>query len=207
MPSIVTKIEFYNAAKIPVEKMGEILNPDDNFEVCFTNPPVTDNYYNEIYAIATFDNGSYSVASSPVENYLGIIVKSVFDDPMVAYPTTETEIDLPMTLDLSLVTEFTIEAAAIPKFVLEYKLATASSWTAVDITPLTLLNNEFTGTYELDITSDDIYAVRVKAIDSNGDTSGYSDVKYVVKNIFLGWDNTGTDAVTWDNAGSDKVLY
>ena len=147
------------------------------------------------------------MASSPVENYLGIIVKSVFDDPAIAYPTTETEIDLPMTLDLSLVTEFTIEAAAIPKFVLEYKKATDSLWTAVDITPLTLLSNEFTGTYSLDISTDDIYAVRVKAIDSNGDTSGYSDVKYVVKNIFLGWDNTGTDAVTWDNAGSDKVLY
>ena len=187
--------------------MGEILLPDENFNVCFTNPPVTDNYYNELYAIATFDNGSYSVASSPVENYLGIIVKSQFDDPKMEYPTTETELELPMTLDLTLVTEFTIETAAIPKFVLEYKRATASSWTSVDITPLTFLANEFTGTYTLEIPDEDIYMVRVKAIDSNGDTSGYSETKYVVKNIFLGWDNTGNDAVTWDNAGTDKVLY
>lgn len=207
MPSVVTKIEFFNGGVAPVEKMGEILNPAENFAVCFVDPPVHANYYADMYGIATFDNGSYSNSSASVETYLGITAKSLFDNPAIEYKTTELTSDLPMTLDLSFVTEFTIEAAAIAKFVLEYKKNGDVSWTSVDITSLTLSGNIFTNTYTLDITADEIYAIRVKAIDSNGDTTGYSETKYIIKNMYVAWDNAGTEALTWDNTGTDLVLY
>ena len=206
MPSVVAKLEFYNMSKTPVEKMGQIDYPANDFTLCFVDPPVGDDYYTDMKAIATFDNGTYTDASpGTVKCYFNVTAQPLFDTAGVVY-ISGTSLANPSTMDMSYVTEFTIDSGAIAKFVLEHKKTSETSWTSVDITP-SKLANVYTGVFSLDTTDEAIYMLRIKAVDSVGDESDWSPIKYANKNTYVAWDNSGTDAVTWDNAGSDLVLY
>lgn len=192
-------------SKIPVEKMGEIDYPDENFTICFVDPPVGDNYYTDMKAIATFDNGTYSDASpGTVKCEFNVTAQPLFDTAGVVY-TTGTSLAQPSTMDVSYVTEFTIDADSIAKFVLEWKKDSDALWTSVDITP-SLAANVFTGAFTLDTTDEAVYLLRIKAVDSVADETEWSPVKYVNKNVFIGVDNAGIDSWCWDNACTSKVL-
>jgi hypothetical protein len=220
MASAVTKIEFYNKLTVPTELIGKI-NPvtagADKFECKLDNPPVGDDKIVKMYAIATFQGGSYSVASPDIDCAFNVTKQPLFDKPEIEYPTEDT-IDLDNTMDCSFITDWDIDADSITKFELQWKLQSDADWeNSEDLTP-SLADNIFTATFELDVTDEDMYMVRIRAFDntmvlvdnefvSEPIPSEWSPIKYINKNVFLGVDDAGTDWWTWDDAGSDKILY
>lgn len=218
---LLKKLEFWN--RVPVELMGEL--PDDEheggidtglFEKTFEYPPVGDDYYAKMYAIATFENNYRRVASADYETTLNVTKAPLFVKPEPEYPT-ETTITIEGSLDCTYITQYVIDDDfSVSKFVLYWRLEGAGTWETVDITEWTRTDNVFNFTYDLDITDNGIYEMKLVAYDRtvkineagtafepSPEASNFSPDKYINKNIL--YSDTGDDWY-WDVAASTTPI-
>lgn len=179
MPSIVG-VYFMNKGKTPIELMGVL--PDEEhpgeignkFEKGFTYPPVGDDYYAEMYAMAIYPGGHRQKVSGDVQTVLKVSHIPEFVDPenyikIILEDETTLDISLfPFILDMSHVVEFEIEPECISYIQIRSRQRlTVDTWTEwVELEPvesepyLTFADNVFTwtagGTITLPVGSNEI---------------------------------------------------
>ena len=202
----LSKIEFYNAADDTLIKTVSPV-PASPFTVCFDDIVLVPNdKYLEVWAKVYFENGTFTIGSTPVKAVVNETSLVDFDTALAEFVTADT-LTLDGTLDLSEVTQFTVDAGSVGKFVFEYKKFSDASYTSTAVvTPVPVANVFTESSPTMDLTADDKYVARWKWVDSLGVSSAWT-YKIIVKDLYVGVDNAGTDAWCWDNACTSKVTY
>lgn len=140
MPSIVG-VDFINKGVSPIERMGSLPDAEhpgiigERFEKGFTFPPVGDDYYAEMYAVAIYNGGHRQKVSGDVQTVLKVSHAPEFLVTASYFALTgNDQMDINLNnfgfkLDMSHVTEFEIEPECITTIQLRKRMRIdAETW-------------------------------------------------------------------------------
>lgn len=198
--ALLSKIEFWNKGVTPSELMGILPDeehPDpigDKFEKGFADPPVGDDYYANMYALAEYTTGQRRKCSEDTQCVLKCTTKIAFDHPEDEYTDNPSPFPVNSKLDLSWITEFEIDPLCLHQYELQYKHSLDEDWISVILTP-TFENNIFTALCSIELPMPNgWYEFRARWYDktirlndetqafySDPQTSGWSAIKTVAK--------------------------
>lgn len=133
-----------------------------------------------IYAVAWLSTGWFSKASKVVK----LIINAVAKYPLLtSYTPDRIDTDThDLELSYNVIASFDVNNNF--KFEVQHKTSSETEWTTVLDTP-DKTDNDFSYTFTLDTTDQDIYNVRTRMQDVNGNYSAYSPIKEVVKGNIL----------------------
>ena len=140
-----------------------------------------------VYAVAWLSTGWHSKASAVVK----LIINAVAKYPLLASGVDRiTDATHDLSIDYNVTASFDVNDDF--NFEINHKTSTEAEWTTQLVNPVKA-DNDFSYTYTLDTADTDIYNVRTRMKDVNGDYSEYSPIKEVVKgDIAIGYSD-GTD--------------
>ena len=136
-----------------------------------------------VYAIAWLSTGWFSKASDKIK----LIINAISKYPMLASYVVERPETTSLNLDFTYNVEATFDVNKDFEFEISKRSISLPIWqnTLLDYTKITKSDNDFSYTYELETTDNDVYEVRSRMKDVNGDYSNYSPIKTVVKGNIL----------------------